>query len=239
MEGKNLDLLSKAVITEALSSRAERESLTRAPELSQGGSACLSFSEARALARGRAASDAELYHLENCRTCARRVGRFRSLAEEQDSPRLFLEAVEAVAAAARVPVELIREWIQVAKRNASILLGPLASEAACASLNEAPQRVEAFLWKDLEIIVEPRSDLDRLFLTVLTRSQERDGTSVGITLVGEYGDRRTVGVRLAKGHPDDQFVIGTAVLDEPYERTITRLGTVIVPVPAEDEESDR
>jgi hypothetical protein len=231
MEQTRFQLLTEACVQEVLRARAIGEVLLPSSDGLESRRDCFPFSRARALARGQLPTDDELRHLALCSTCDARVNRFQSLATEPSWSISFGDVLSESVDMVQVPIERIAEWIRIASGNASVL-GRSILEAACATTNEtSDRRIEPFVWTDLEVTLEPRSDLDRLFITVMTFSTERQKSSVELKLVGITGETLLVKVNLDKADPTDPFVLGTSIIDEPYERTITRLGAVIVPIP--------
>lgn len=231
MEPDRLYSLAEVAVEQVLRARAEREAFSRSCETPDYKTDCLTFARARNVARGQAPTDNELRHLALCATCDRRVIRFQELAGEPAWSGSLNDVLKSVARIVHVPVERIAEWIRIATVNSSLLGAPVL-EAACAMTDaKNDRRVQPFVWTDLEVTLEPRSDLDRLFVTVVTRSKTREASTIELSLVGITGDNIQVSVNLERANPDDPFVVGTTVVDEPYDQTITRLGSVIVPVP--------
>src|ERR1700754_1930241 len=201
MEQTSFQLLTEACVQEVLRARAKREVLLLASDDLESRRDCFSFSRARALARGQLPTDDELRHLALCSTCDARVNHFQSLAGEPTWSVSFSDVVSESAGMMQVPVERVAEWIRIASGNASVL-GRSILQAASVTTNESTdRRIEPFVWTDLEITLEPRSDLDGLFITVMTYSTEHQKSSVELKLVGITGESLLVIVNLDKADP--------------------------------------
>jgi hypothetical protein len=123
------------------------------------------------------------------------------------------------------PETWVREWLNVAKENASILSRGIDQLAFQDERCALPQvfHIEGFL-----IAVELRQEIGRVVVEVCTRNSTFIGRTFTIILVGGTGEEERVEVTLDRLKGPECY--GSAVADGSGSDVVDKLGPIIVPI---------